>query len=162
MPFVWADTKIRNSFQTSGAGRLAGNGKTRDSFQTSGAGRLADNRKISQERARLSAAADKSPFQIFQARRTDGTATACLGLIKAGQGYIPNTVLKEDIRNLIPSPPGKIFAILRKPVGQVQYAELTYQSPKCRVTVKALPPNLLSKIDNHLLSQLSATPPDYP
>ncbi len=94
--------------------------------------------------------------------KVTGTTTACLGLIKAGQGYIPNTVLKEDIRNLIPSPPGKIFAILRKPVGQVQYAELTYQSPKCRVTVKALPPKLLSKIDNHLLSQLSAAAPDYP
>ena len=46
MPFMWADTRIRNSFQTSGAGRLA------------------DNRKISQEEARLSAAAGKSPFRI--------------------------------------------------------------------------------------------------
>lgn len=93
--------------------------------------------------------------------KVTGTTTACLGLIKVGQTYIPNTVLKEDIRSLIPSPPGKIFAILRKPVCQIQYTEITYQSPKYKATVKTLPPELLSKIDNHLLSQLSAPQPDH-
>lgn len=88
--------------------------------------------------------------------KVTGTTTACLGLIKAGQGYIPNTVLKEDIRNLIPHPPGKIFAILRKPISHALYAEFTYQSPNCKITAKALPPELLPKIDNHLLSRLPA------
>ena len=39
--------KIRNSFRTSGAGQLAGNGKTSIAYRTSGADQLADNRKIS-------------------------------------------------------------------------------------------------------------------
>jgi hypothetical protein len=44
---MWADTKIQNSFRTSGAGQLAGNRKTRIAYRTSGAEQLADNRKIS-------------------------------------------------------------------------------------------------------------------
>jgi hypothetical protein len=59
---MWADTKIRNSFRTSGAGQLAGNGKTRISYRTSGADQLADNRKISQKRKVSFAAADESSF----------------------------------------------------------------------------------------------------
>ena len=93
--------------------------------------------------------------------KVTGTTTACLGLMKVGQGYIPNTVLKEDIRNIISSPPGKIFAILRKPVSQSRYAELTYQNPKCKATVKNLPSELLSKIDDSLISQLSTLQADH-
>lgn len=92
--------------------------------------------------------------------KVTGTTAACLGLIKAGQSYIPNTVLKEDIRNLIPNPPGKIFAILRKPISQPQYTEITYQSPKHKVNIKAFPPDLIPKIDAHLLSQLCASQSD--
>ncbi len=55
-----------------------------------------------------------------------GTTTACLGLILRGNEYIPNTILKEDIRNITPKPPGKIFAIFHKPIRQDIYAELTF------------------------------------
>lgn len=42
--------KIRNSFRTSGAGQLTGNGKTRITHRISGADQLTDNRKISHKR----------------------------------------------------------------------------------------------------------------
>lgn len=79
-----------------------------------------------------------------------GTTTACLGLIRHGNEYIPNTILKEDIRNIIPKPPGKIFAIFRKPIRQNIYTELTFQSDSIDITKKCLPPVLLEKLNFHI------------
>lgn len=63
-----------------------------------------------------------------------GTTTACLGLILRGNEYIPNTILKEDIRNITPKPPGKIFAIFRKPIRQDKYTELTFRNGNIDIT----------------------------
>ena len=79
-----------------------------------------------------------------------GTTTACLGLVLNRNEYIPNTILKEDIRNIIPKPPGKIFAIFRKPIRQNLYTELTYQSGNIDITKKCLPFDLLEKVDKSL------------
>lgn len=80
-----------------------------------------------------------------------GTTTACLGLILRGNEYIPNTILKEDIRNITPKPPGKIFAIFRKPIRQDIYTELTFRSGNIYITKKCLPLDLLKKVDMSLL-----------
>ena len=76
-----------------------------------------------------------------------GTTTACLGLILRENEYIPNTILKEDIRNITPKPPGKIFAIFRKPIRQDTYTELTFRNGSIDITKKCLPPDLLKKVD---------------
>ena len=82
-----------------------------------------------------------------------GTTTACLGLALHGNEYIPNTILKEDIRNITPKPPGKIFAIFRKPIRQNIYSELTFQSSSIDITKKCLPLDLLKKVDKSLFIQ---------
>lgn len=79
--------------------------------------------------------------------KVTGTTTACLGLILRKNEYIPNTILKEDIRNITPKPPGKIFAIFRKPIGQAIYKELTFRNGSIHITQKCLPPDLRKKID---------------
>ena len=79
-----------------------------------------------------------------------GTTTACLCLVLHGNEYIPNTILKEDIRDIIPKPPGKIFAIFRKPIRQNIYTELTFQSGCIDITKKCLPLDLLEKVDKSL------------
>ena len=84
-----------------------------------------------------------------------GTTTACLGLVLHGNEYIPNTILKEDIRDIIPKPPGKIFAIFRKPIQQNIYTELTFQSGSIDITKKCLPLALLGKVDKSLFIQKS-------
>ncbi len=81
-----------------------------------------------------------------------GTTTAYLGLILRGNEYIPNTILKEDIRNITPKPPGKIFAIFRKPIRQSIYAELTFRNGSIDITKKCLPPDLLEKVDKSFFS----------
>lgn len=84
-----------------------------------------------------------------------GTTTACLGLIPHNGRYIPNTILKEDIRNITPKPPGKIFAIFRKLIRQDIYTELTFRSNSIEHTQKCLPPDLLKKVDMSLFTQKS-------
>lgn len=43
--------------------------------------------------------------------KVTGTTSACLGLIQKNDIFYPNSVLNEDIRSIIPKPPGKIYAI---------------------------------------------------
>lgn len=90
------------------------------------------------------------PHLELYTEKITGTTTACLGLIKKDTEYVPNTILKEDIRNLIPNPPGKIFAIFRKQLNQSLYTELTYQSNRPEITKKCLPDNLRQRIDQSL------------
>ena len=56
------------------------------------------------------------PHLELYTEKVTGTTTACLGLIQSKDCYIPNSVLSEDIRSIVPKPPGKIFAIFKKPI----------------------------------------------
>lgn len=91
-----------------------------------------------------------SHIELFTEKVT-GTTTACLGLISNGNCYIPNSVLKEDIRTVIPKPPGKIYAILKKKIKSTLYTELTYKSKNICITKKCLPKDLLSQTEPSLL-----------
>lgn len=55
------------------------------------------------------------------------TRNSCLGLkfIEKNQIYVPNTVLKEDIRK-ITTKRNKMIVILRKDLRQNKYEEITY------------------------------------
>jgi hypothetical protein len=55
-----------------------------------------------------------------------GTITACLGFQKDGNYYVPNTVLREDIRDVTATPQKRILAILRKDIKAKSYTECTY------------------------------------
>ena len=54
-----------------------------------------------------------------------GTNIYSMGFIKIGQYYIPNTTLKEDIRN-ITNATNRIVAIFSKDIKERQYSNLTY------------------------------------
>lgn len=54
-----------------------------------------------------------------------GNVNICMGFIKKGNYYIPNTALKEDIRN-ITTEQAKIIAIMVKSVKDIKYKEITY------------------------------------
>ena len=43
-----------------------------------------------------------------------GTVTACVGFVRDGSFYVPNTVLREDIRTVTVSPQKRIIAIFVK------------------------------------------------
>ena len=93
------------------------------------------------------------PHLELYTEKVTGTTTACLGLIQNNDYHIPNSVLSEDIRSIVPKPPGKIYAIFKKPTHSHFYTELTYKSPTIKITAKCLPQNLTNEIDPSLLEK---------
>lgn len=93
------------------------------------------------------------PHLELYTEKVTGTTTACLGLIQNNDYYIPNSVLSEDIRSIVPKPPGKIYAIFKKPTNSHLYTKLTYKSPTIKITAKCLPQNLTNEIDSSLLEK---------
>ena len=93
------------------------------------------------------------PHLELYTEKVTGTTTACLGLIQNNDYHIPNSVLSEDIRSIVPKPPGKIYAIFKKPTHSHFYTELTYKSPTIKITAKYLPQNLTNEIDPSLLEK---------
>lgn len=89
-------------------------------------------------------------------KKVTGTTTACLGLISKGDCYIPNSVLKEDIRTIVPKPPGKIYAIFKKKINSSLYTALTYKSKNLCITKRCLPKDLLSQIESSLLNNIDS------
>lgn len=95
------------------------------------------------------------PHLELYTEKVTGTTTACLGLIQSKDCYIPNSVLSEDIRSIIPKPPGKIYAIFKKPIKSALYTNITYKSKNITITKKCLPRELLNEIDPVLLDEIS-------
>lgn len=93
------------------------------------------------------------PHLELYTEKVTGTTTACLGLIQNNDYHIPNSVLSEDIRSIVPKPPDKIYAIFKKPTNSHFYTELTYKSPTIKITAKYLPQNLTNEIDPSLLEK---------
>ena len=72
-----------------------------------------------------------------------GSMKACIGFVadeKSGH-YVPNTVLKEDIRD-ISTNSVRVLAVYRKQRNDAFYAELTYKAKKVDWTSVTLPENL--------------------
>ena len=63
--------------------------------------------------------------------RLAGGVKACMGFVKddASGFYVPNTVLKEDIRDNVSSWL-RVIAIFRKPIADKAYEEITYLGKK--------------------------------
>lgn len=95
------------------------------------------------------------PHLELYSEKVTGTTTACLGLIEKGDCYIPNSVLSEDIRSIVPKPPGKIFAIFKKSIGNTLYTQLTYKSQNIKITKKCLPKTLVDLIEPSLLEYIA-------
>lgn len=63
--------------------------------------------------------------------------------------------MNEDIRSIIPKPPGKIYAIFKKPINNALYTQMTYKSPNVKITKKQLPKNLIEHIDPALFEYIN-------
>lgn len=91
------------------------------------------------------------PHLDLYTEKVTGTTTACLGLIEKENFYLPNSVLSEDIRVIISKPPGKIYAIFKKPMNSPLYTQLTYHTKNLKITKKCLPQTLVTQIEPSLL-----------
>ena len=57
-----------------------------------------------------------------------GTVTACIGFVRDGNYYYPNTTLREDIRTVTLSPQKRIIAIFSKQKNEQKYKDCTYRA----------------------------------
>jgi len=60
-----------------------------------------------------------------------GNVHACIGFVHAPRHkgfFVPNTVLREDIRDVVEKPTRKIIAVFRKPVNADEYVDCTYRT----------------------------------
>ena len=55
-----------------------------------------------------------------------GNITACLGFVRDDTYYIPNTAIKEDIREVTRRPQQRVLLIYKKLIHEAQYSELCY------------------------------------
>lgn len=99
--------------------------------------------------------------QDLYTEQITGTTSACLGLIQRNNIYIPNSVLKEDIRSIVTKPPGKIYAIFKKKIGASYYTKLTYKKNNIEIIRKCLPKELLSQIDSSILEDNNEKNPPH-
>lgn len=76
-----------------------------------------------------------------------GNVTACLGFVRDGNYYVPNTTLKEDIRNVKVKPQLRVIAILRKDIKSNYYTELCYTAKNIEKIKINIPNSILEKID---------------
>ena len=79
-----------------------------------------------------------------------GNVSACLGFVRNGNYYVPNTALKEDIRKITIKPQKRILAVLRKPTKDEQYKEITYLAKGINFEELHLEAELKGKIHNNL------------
>ena len=77
-----------------------------------------------------------------------GTNQYSMGFIKIGNYYIPNTVLKEDIRN-ITEKTNRIIAILNKTIKEKQYTNITFLERKTKLWQIMKNEELKSKINTN-------------
>lgn len=58
--------------------------------------------------------------------RLAGGIFGCMGFIRENEFYVPNTVIKEDLRDVTLKPQHRVLAIMRKKIASLEYKEVTY------------------------------------
>ncbi len=95
---------------------------------------------------------------LLYTEKLAGNVYACLGFVLDGKYYIPNTALKEDIRNVTIQPHMRILAILRKSTKAPKYNELCYSAKSINLDELVLPSKLTEKTDTCLFQTTANKP----
>ena len=83
---------------------------------------------------------------VLYTEKLVGNVSAALGFVCEDHYYIPNTALKEDIRDITAKPQKRMLAILRKPVNQPCYQEICYMAKGLTLQDISLPADLKNKV----------------
>lgn len=86
---------------------------------------------------------------VLYTEKIAGNIHACLGFAYDSKCnyYIPNTALREDIRNITAKPQQRILAILKKHISQSVYSEICYTAKKVDFDDIKIPTEISDKID---------------
>ena len=83
---------------------------------------------------------------VLYTEKIAGNVSACLGFVREDKYYIPNTALKDDIRDITCRPQQRVLAIFKKPTDQYFYSEVSYIAKGIRLQSIILPAELASRI----------------
>ena len=87
---------------------------------------------------------------ILYTERIAGNVSACMGFVRDDLYYIPNTALREDIRNITKHPQRRILLIYRKAIREPMYTELCYTAKRVHPSEIQLPAELQGRIADPL------------
>jgi len=68
----------------------------------------------------------ESSHKVLLSDKIAGTTTAVMGFIRDDKYFVPNTVIKDDVRQLVRKPTLVISAIFVKPHKQLLYSEISF------------------------------------
>ncbi|MBO5417179.1 MAG: hypothetical protein J6A50_01075 [Clostridia bacterium] len=107
-----------------------------------------------QTTARMLGDFNKNGFML-QTDKIVGNTVGCLGfsLDKKTGFHFPKTALKEDVRKMTYGEIGTIVAILRKPISERFYKEITYIKPDIEISKLPLPAQITSRLDPALFPE---------
>ena len=83
-----------------------------------------------------------------------GTIFSCLGFKEDKKFYVPNTVLKEDIRDVCICPIYKVIGIFTKRVRDERYNRISYMNKRYNLNMITLNENLRSLLENGVISEV--------
>lgn len=83
---------------------------------------------------------------LLYTEKLAGNVTACMGFVRDGQYYLPNTALKEDIRDIAKHPQKRVLMIFRKPIRNKLYDQLCYAAKGLDMVSVIVPESVKSKI----------------
>ena len=76
---------------------------------------------------------------LLYTEKLTGNVTACVGFVRDDRFYIPNTVLREDIRDITKRPQKRVLAVFKKEMKEPVYSELCYHAKGINLSRIPLP-----------------------
>ena len=63
---------------------------------------------------------------LLYTEKMAGNISACMGFVRENHFYVPNTALREDIRDITRRPQKRVLAVFRKAIKDSFYTEMCY------------------------------------
>ena len=82
---------------------------------------------------------------LLYTEKLAGNVTACMGFVREGNYYFPNTALKEDIRDVSKHPQKRVLVIYRKTMKEKTYDQPCYTAKGIDATSLILPDDIKGK-----------------
>ena len=79
--------------------------------------------------------------------RLAGNVKGCVGFVKDGGYFVPNTVLRENVRNITLSPQHRIVATFSKKMKEDKYTTLSYTAKGFDIRQLTAVPTIAAKVD---------------
>jgi len=83
---------------------------------------------------------------LLMTEKIVGNVTACVGFVRDNNYYVPNTALREDIREITVHPIKKILAVFTKGNKDTLYSEVSYLAKDVSLDSIELPDELHNKV----------------